>query len=84
MTTYAETLAGLFDGFRLDNCHSTPLHVGVAIIDAGRRVNPDLYIMAELFTGSQEMDLRFVRELGINSLVREAYNGENPKNMGDL
>jgi glycogen debranching enzyme len=84
MINYAETLASMFDGFRLDNCHSTPLPVGAAIIDAGRRVNPDLYVMAELFTGSQEMDLKFVRELGINSLVREAYNGSDPKNFGDL
>ena len=84
MISYAEDLAGIFDGFRLDNCHSTPLHVGTAIIDAGRRVNPNLYVMAELFTGSQEMDLKFVRELGINSLVREAYNGSDPKNFADL
>ena len=84
MITYAEDLASVFDGFRLDNCHSTPLQVGKAIIDAGRRVNPNLYIMAELFTGSQEMDLKFVRELGINSLVREAYNGGDPKSFADL
>lgn len=84
MISYAETLAGVFDGFRLDNCHSTPLHVGKAIIDAGRRVNPNLYVMAELFTGSQEMDLKFVRELGINSLVREAYNGDDVKNFSGL
>lgn len=84
MIEYAEQLAGTFDGFRLDNCHSTPLHVGMAIIDAGRRVNPDLYVMAELFTGSEEMDLKFVRELGINSLVREAYNGHDPKDFARL
>ena len=84
MTKYAETLAGAFDGFRLDNCHSTPLHVGVAIIDAGRRVNPNLYIMAELFSGSDQMDLKFVRELGINSLVREAYNGHDVKEFARL
>ena len=84
MTEYAESLAAVFDGFRLDNCHSTPLHVGVAVIDAGRRVNPNLYVMAELFTGSQEMDLKFVRELGINSLVREAYNGDSVANLSDL
>ena len=84
MIEYAEQLAGVFDGFRLDNCHSTPLPVGKAIIDAGRRVNPNLYIMAELFTGSQEMDLKFVRELGINSLVREAYNGHDVKNFASL
>ncbi|KAK8847657.1 glycogen debranching enzyme [Kwoniella newhampshirensis] len=84
MIDYAELLASTFDGFRLDNCHSTPLPLGVAVIDAGRRVNPNLYIMAELFTGSQEMDLKFVRELGINSLVREAYNGDGVKNFADL
>ena len=84
MTTYAAELAATFDGFRLDNCHSTPLQVAAAIIDAGRRINPNLYVMAELFTGSQEMDLKFVRELGINSLVREAYNGHDVKNFSDL
>ncbi|OCF71062.1 glycogen debranching enzyme [Kwoniella mangroviensis CBS 8886] len=84
MIKYTELLAATFDGFRLDNCHSTPLELGVAVIDAGRRINPNLYIMAELFTGSQEMDLKFVRELGINSLVREAYNGHDVKNFADL
>jgi glycogen debranching enzyme len=84
MIDYAESLASIFDGFRLDNCHSTPLHVGEAIIDAGRRVNPNLYVMAELFTGSEEMDIKFVRELGINSLVREAYNGHDPKDFARL
>ncbi|WWD07354.1 glycogen debranching enzyme [Kwoniella europaea PYCC6329] len=84
MIKYTESLASTFDGFRLDNCHSTPLELGVTVIDAGRRVNPNLYIMAELFTGSQEMDLKFVRELGINSLVREAYNGHDVKNFADL
>jgi glycogen debranching enzyme len=84
ITKYCELLAGVFDGFRLDNCHSTPLHVGVHMIDAGRRVNPNLYVMAELFTGSEEMDLKFVRELGINSLVREAYNGNDNKEFSRL
>jgi glycogen debranching enzyme len=84
MTKYAEQLADLFDGFRLDNCHSTPLHVGVKIIDAARAINPNLYVLAELFTGSQEMDLEFVSKIGINSLVREAYNGHDPKDLSGL
>lgn len=84
MIKYAQQLADLCDGFRLDNCHSTPLHVGVKIIDAAREINPNLYVVAELFTGSEEMDLKFVSEIGINSLVREAYNGHDPKDFSRL
>ncbi|KAF9005909.1 glycoside hydrolase family 13 protein [Cyathus striatus] len=84
MKQYVTTLAATFDGFRIDNCHSTPLEVGTYMLDAARVVRPDLYICAELFTGSEEMDLVFVRELGINSLVRESGNGWDPKEYSRL
>jgi len=84
MTEYVQTLAGMFDGFRIDNCHSTPLHVGQRLLDAARVVNPDLYVCAELFTGSEEMDITFVSRLGISSLIREAYNGWDPKELSRL
>ncbi|KAG8948781.1 hypothetical protein FRC03_000579 [Tulasnella sp. 419] len=84
MTAYVQYLAGMFDGFRIDNCHSTPLHVGVALLDAARVVNPDLYVCAELFTGSEDMDLHFVSRLGINSLIRESYNGWDAKEVSRL
>ncbi|THH32030.1 hypothetical protein EUX98_g2165 [Antrodiella citrinella] len=84
MTKYVTTLAKAFEGFRIDNCHSTPLHVGVAMLDAARVVNPDLYVCAELFTGSEEMDTLFVSRLGINSLVREAGNAWDPKEFSRL
>ncbi|KAL0579269.1 bifunctional 4-alpha-glucanotransferase/amylo-alpha-1,6-glucosidase [Marasmius crinis-equi] len=84
MTSYVTSLATSFDGFRIDNCHSTPLEVGVWMLDAARVANPDLYVCAELFTGSEEMDLLFVKRLGINSLIRESYNGWDPKEYSRL
>lgn len=84
MTTYTELMAKLFDGFRIDNCHSTPIIVGEKLLDAARRVNPNLYVCAELFTGSEEMDIYFVKRLGLNSLIREAMNGGDPKDQSRL
>ncbi|KAG6844634.1 hypothetical protein H0H87_005291 [Tephrocybe sp. NHM501043] len=84
MTSYITSLARIFDGFRIDNCHSTPLEVGTFMLDAARVVRPDLYVCAELFTGSEEMDLVFVRELGVNSLIRESGNAPDPKELSRL
>ncbi|KAJ2927810.1 hypothetical protein H1R20_g9280, partial [Candolleomyces eurysporus] len=84
MTSYVEALAHTFDGFRIDNCHSTPLEVGTHMLDAARVIRPDLYICAELFTGNEDTDLVFVQELGINSLIRESFNGWDPKEYSRL
>ncbi|KAJ3340943.1 hypothetical protein HDU93_006029 [Gonapodya sp. JEL0774] len=84
MERYTVLMARLFDGFRIDNCHSTPIHVAEYLLDAARRVNPDLFVMAELFSGAEEKDILFVSKLGINALIREAMNAWDPFELSRL
>lgn len=72
MAAYTTQMASIFDAFRIDNCHSTPIHVAEFLLKEARKVNPSLYVCAELFTGSAERDMQFVTRLGIDSLIREA------------
>ncbi|KAL0228238.1 hypothetical protein RCL1_004381 [Eukaryota sp. TZLM3-RCL] len=84
MESYTKQMAIIFDGFRIDNCHSTPLHVAEYLLDQARKVNPNIFIVAELFTGSLHADLGFVRKLGINALVREAARADDSSSFSRM
>ena len=84
MKEYVVSMARIFKGFRLDNAHGTPLEVSEYMLMEARKINPNLIIIAELFTGNSELDAMFVSRLGINMLIREAMNAHSPRDMSSL
>ncbi len=84
MAKYTRLMAKYFAGFRIDNCHSTPLHLAAYMLDEARKVRHNVAVFAELFTGSEQMDYKFVKCLGISALIREAMQAWSTQEMSRL
>ena len=84
MAKYTRLMAKYFAAFRIDNCHSTPIHLAEYMLDEARKVRPNLVIAAELFSGSEQMDYMFVKRLGISCLIREAMQAWSTQEVSRL
>jgi len=80
---YAELTASAFHGIRLDNCHSTPLHVADYVLRAARRVRPDLYVFAELYAGGEAAACYVINRLGIHATVQIALHAYSARKLAE-
>ena len=84
MAKYVRSMAKYFTAFRIDNCHSTPIHVAEYLLDEARKVQPNLAVFAELFTGNEQLDYVFVKRLGLSALIREAMQAWSTQELSRI
>ncbi|RMZ78169.1 hypothetical protein DV738_g4086, partial [Chaetothyriales sp. CBS 135597] len=81
MAKYVRECAKYFTAFRIDNCHSTPIHVAEYMLDEARKVQPNLAVFAELFTNNEQTDFAFIKRLGLSALIREAMQAWSTREL---
>ena len=84
MAEYCRISAKYFTAFRIDNCHSTPIHVAEYMLDEARKVQPNLAVFAELFTNNEQTDFMFIKRLGLNALIREAMQAWSTQELSRI
>lgn len=88
MKEYTQLSAFIFDGFRLDNCHNTSIDLLQEMLYQGRKINPKLIVMAELFTSNHDVDIDYISRLGLDMIVRETAHDpsfyHNIQNFADI
>ncbi|EAY03049.1 Amylo-alpha-1,6-glucosidase family protein [Trichomonas vaginalis G3] len=83
-TEYATRVAKIAHAIRIDNAHATPVEVVEHIIKSIRKVNPNIYIMPELFSTGEDEDIEIIQRLGINGFMREGCHNQSAEQMGSL
>ncbi len=84
MAEYCRISAKYFTAFRIDNCHSTPIHVAEYMLDEARKVQPNLAVFAELFTNNEQTDFMFIKRLGLSALIREAMQAWSTQELSRI
>lgn len=83
MEQYITSCASISKALRIDNAHSTPLEVAEYMLRAARRVNPNIFVMAELFTDDYS-GFDYINRIGINAFMKEGCYGRDVWSMNNL
>jgi hypothetical protein len=52
------------------------------MLGVARRSNPNLFVMAELFTPKLQIDVNFAKRLNLNGMIREIQNRTDAQGVG--
>lgn len=74
MEAYMARMATIFDGFRIDNFHSTKLSAAQHLIKEALKTNQNLYIISVLNNTSTEAETELCTAVGVHRIIREVQN----------